>query len=146
MSDITFVSDVEGLPPSFLTFGADDSHRPVTFADRANRWASLLRDRPSKTGTIEDLWQGVPENERTNYIARRRPIRLVMDTSIYPQHNYTDQPVWSELLKKAYIQHQAMVADKTAKGTAFWKPKFNRRIDYLRWWLHVKLLRWGLLV
>ena len=113
----------------------------VTFSDKA----LLLRDKPSKTGTVDNLWHGIPEEERVNYTPRSgRRIRLLPESgNIFSRWREPWEAKFIPRCKEAFTLYRAL----SARHAPFCgKPKLNGTLDVLRWWLHLKLLRWGVIL
>ena len=103
-----------------------------------------------KTLSIEDLWSiplnhacdGVPQGSsippewRYKYKSNN-PINLYFDAC-------PSKPMdWGTKLSDGFFKYKRLAA---TMNKSWYKPKLNGRLDEFRWKLHLKLLRWGVII
>ena len=130
MNSVDVTSDFAELALVVQHF-KDDPERHVNFADRGNAWGLLLRDRPSKTGTVADLF-AIP------LAPSRRIVRLI------PEINGSERSrVRAHLdsldgkLSDAFLHYKALAASSNT-----WSITFADVRHVTRWWLRTSYRRY----
>jgi hypothetical protein len=88
--------------------------------------------------TIDELW-----NERTfenNPITASGLPRYFVDSTLPPHARPAYD--WGDRMKYAFYSYKRYAASTHP----WWKPKLNGKFDKFRWDLHLKLLKWGVIV
>lgn len=106
--------------------------------DAHMKFVPLSAKDTSLTHSVEDLWEGIPEEDRINYKVRN-PIRPVIDPYVPPDINED----LNKRMKDAFVLWQAT----RARYFESWiNPSYTRFIDRIRWSLHKALLRWKVII
>ena len=107
----------------------------------------------SRTRDIEFLWSipldhncswlppfnAIPKEHRNNYRSIR-PIRCVNDDTA--DKNVRSTYDWGIRTKNAFNQYKRIAAS----FRPWYRPHLNGRLDEFRWKLHLKLLKWGVII
>ncbi len=92
--------------------------------------------RQYKPNTIDDFWK--VELEPSNYILRPVNEDLPYRPSVFERAD------WQEKLKKSFIEYQRL---RVIPGRPWYViPDFNNWFDKFRFFLHIKLLKWGVII
>ena len=86
----------------------------------------------------------IPVEFRGRYVSLR-PIRPVRDYTHDDRLKKNSTYDWGTRLQDAFYKYSATAA-RNALSCPWWKPKLNGRFDEFRYWLHLQLLRWKVIV
>lgn len=107
--------------------------------------------------TIEQLWSEriehgcssihgfeIPKEFQSKYVSLR-PIRPIRDSANDERLRSAQEYDWKNRLNDAFYKYNRLATLNSGKNP-WWKPKLNGRFDEFRYWLHLKLIQWKVVV